>query len=72
MKKDIDIKVFQVKVKFEDGTEYIEQFDIEHYIKVVSIYVTPIITSSSLILNGKRVKSVSYINRPLKKWSHVL
>lgn len=58
MKKGLDIKVFQAKIKYEDGTEQIEQFDVKHYRKVMSLYITPVITSNGLILDGKSVKSV--------------
>jgi hypothetical protein len=58
MKKDLQIKVFQVRIMYCDGSEQIEQFDVEHYRKVMSIFVTPVITSNGLILDGTRVSSV--------------
>lgn len=57
MKKNLDIKVFHIKIRYSDGTEQIKQFDVENYRKVMSIFVTPLITSNGLILDGKEVKS---------------
>lgn len=67
MKKDLSIKVFQAKIKYEDGSEQIEQFDVDQYRKVLSIFITPVITSNGLTLDGKRVKSVELYKPSLEE-----
>lgn len=52
------VTVFHVRVKYVDGTEEIEQFDIDKYRKVMALFVTPFIKRSGFIMNGKEVYSI--------------
>lgn len=55
---DYEVKVFHIKVKYDDGTEEVQQFDIDKYRKVMALFVTPLIKSNGFVLNGKLVKSI--------------